>query len=119
MTVILRKAFGGAFIAMNSKELGADYVYAWPSAQLGVMGAPQAVEIIHRREIEAAEDPIGARDAFASSYAAEHLHPGAASSEGYVDEVIAPAETRARLATALETLDSAALRRWPAGNIPL
>jgi acetyl-CoA carboxylase carboxyltransferase component len=119
VTVILRKAFGGAFIAMNSKELGADYVYAWPSAQLGVMGAPQAVEIIHRREIEAAEDPISARDAFASSYAAEHLHPGAASSEGYVDEVIAPAETRQRLATALETLDSASLRRWPAGNIPL
>jgi acetyl-CoA carboxylase carboxyltransferase component len=119
VTVILRKAFGGAFIAMNSKELGADYVYAWPSAQLGVMGAPQAVEIIHRREIEAAEDPIGARDAFAADYAAEHLHPGAASSEGYVDEVIAPAETRQRLATALETLGSAALRRWPAGNIPL
>jgi acetyl-CoA carboxylase carboxyltransferase component len=119
ITVILRKAFGGAFIAMNSKELGADFVFAWPSAQLGVMGAPQAVEIIHRREIEAAEDPAGARDALATSYAAEHLHPGAASAEGYVDEVIAPADTRARLATALETLDSTALRRWPAGNIPL
>src|SRR5471030_2883603 len=64
VTVILRKAFGGAFIAMNSKDLGADFVFAWPSAQLGVMGAPQAVEIIHRREIEAAEDPISARDAF-------------------------------------------------------
>ncbi|HEY7966400.1 MAG TPA: acyl-CoA carboxylase subunit beta [Solirubrobacteraceae bacterium] len=119
ITVILRKAFGGAFIAMNSKELGADFVFAWPSAQLGVMGAPQAVEIIHRREIEAAEDPASARDALATSYAAEHLHPGAASAEGYVDEVIAPADTRARLATALETLDSTALRRWPAGNIPL
>ncbi|HEX4033501.1 MAG TPA: acyl-CoA carboxylase subunit beta [Solirubrobacteraceae bacterium] len=119
ITVMLRKAFGGAFIAMNSKELGADFVFAWPSAQLGVMGAPQAVEIIHRREIEAAEDPTSARDALASSYAAEHLHPGAATAEGYVDEVIAPGETRARLATALETLDSTALRRWPAGNIPL
>jgi acetyl-CoA carboxylase carboxyltransferase component len=119
ITVMLRKAFGGAFIAMNSKELGADFVFAWPSAQLGVMGAPQAVEIIHRREIEAAEDPTSARDAFALSYAAEHLHPGAATAEGYVDEVIAPGDTRARLATALETLDSTALRRWPAGNIPL
>ena len=119
ITVMLRKAFGGAFIAMNSKELGADFVFAWPSAQLGVMGAPQAVEIIHRREIEAADDPAGARDALASSYAAEHLHPGAATAEGYVDEVIAPGDTRARLATALETLDSTALRRWPAGNIPL
>jgi acetyl-CoA carboxylase carboxyltransferase component len=119
VTVVLRKAFGGAFIAMNSKELGADFVFAWPSAQLGVMGAPQAVEIIHRREIEAAEDPESARDALASSYAAAHLHPGAATSEGYIDEVISPGETRARLATALETLGSAALRRWPAGNIPL
>jgi acetyl-CoA carboxylase carboxyltransferase component len=119
ITVMLRKAFGGAFIAMNSKELGADFVFAWPSAQLGVMGAPQAVEIIHRREIEASDDPAGARDALASSYAAEHLHPGAATAEGYVDEVIAPGDTRARLATALETLDSTALRRWPAGNIPL
>jgi acetyl-CoA carboxylase carboxyltransferase component len=119
VTVILRKAFGGAFIAMNSKGLGADFVFAWPSAQLGVMGAPQAVEIIHRREIEAAEDPASALAALASSYAAEHMHPGAASSEGYVDEVIAPGETRARLTTAFETLDSASLRRWPAGNIPL
>ena len=119
VTVILRKAFGGAFIAMNSKDLGADFVFAWPSAQLGVMGAPQAVEIINRREIEAAEDPLGARDALASSYAAEHLHPGAATADGYVDEVIAPSETRARVAAALAALDSAALRRWPAGNIPL
>ena len=61
VTVVLRKAFGGAFIAMNSKDLGADFVFAWPSAQLGVMGAPQAVEIINRREIEAADDPVRAR----------------------------------------------------------
>ncbi len=60
VTVVLRKAFGGAYIAMNSKDLGADFVFAWPSAQLGVMGAPQAIEIINRREIEAAEDPEGA-----------------------------------------------------------
>jgi acetyl-CoA carboxylase carboxyltransferase component len=119
VTVILRKAFGGAFIAMNSKDLGADFVYAWPSAQLGVMGAQQAVEIIDRREIEAAEDPVRARDVLASRYAAEHLHPGAATADGYVDEVIAPSETRARVAAALAALDSASLRRWPAGNIPL
>ena len=91
----LRKAFGGAYIAMNSKDLGADFVFAWPSAQLGVMGAPQAIEIINRREIEAAEDPEGDREALAAGYAAEHLHPGAASADGHVDEVIAPA-TRAR-----------------------
>ena len=119
VTVVLRKAFGGAFIAMNSKDLGADFVFAWPSAQLGVMGAPQAVEIINRREIEAADDPVRARDALAASYAAEHLHPGAASAEGYVDEVIAPSDTRARVAAAFAALESAPLRRWPAGNIPL
>ena len=61
VTVILRKAFGGAFIAMNSKGLGSDFVFAWPTAQVGVMGAQQAVDIINRREIEAAEDPL--RDA--------------------------------------------------------
>src|SRR3984957_8245424 len=107
VTVILRKAFGGAFIAMNSKDLGADFVYAWPSAQLGVMGAQQAVEIIDRREIEAADDPVRERDVLASRYAAEHLHPGAATADGYVDEVIAPSETRARVAAALAALDSA------------
>jgi acetyl-CoA carboxylase carboxyltransferase component len=119
VTVILRKAFGGAFIAMNSKDLGADFVFAWPSAQLGVMGASQAVEIIHRREIEAAADPILARDTLASHYAAEHLYPGAATADGHVDEVIAPSDTRARVAAALAALDSASLRRWPAGNMPL
>jgi acetyl-CoA carboxylase carboxyltransferase component len=119
VTVILRKAFGGAFIAMNSKDLGADFVFAWPSAQLGVMGAVQAVEIINRRDIEAAVDPEGERDALAASYAAEHLYPGAATADGHVDEVIAPSETRARVAAALATLDSASLRRWPAGNTPL
>ena len=67
---------------MNSKELGADFVFAWPSAQLGVMGAPQAVEIINRREIEAADDPDGARDALAARYAAEHLHPARGERRG-------------------------------------
>lgn len=119
VTVILRKAFGGAFIAMNSKDLGADFVFAWPTAQLGVMGASQAVEIINRREIEAAADPLAERDVLASHYAAEHLYAGAATADGHVDEVIAPSDTRARVAAALAALDSASLRRWPAGNIPL
>ena len=119
VTVILRKAFGGAFIAMNSKELGADFMFAWPTAQVGVMGAPQAVEIINRREIAAADDPGRARDALAARYAAEHLHPHAATADGYVDEVIAPSDTRARLVAAFAALESAPLRRWPAGNIPL
>jgi acetyl-CoA carboxylase carboxyltransferase component len=119
VTVLLRKAFGGAFIAMNSKELGADFVYAWPSAQLGVMGALQAVDIINRREIQSADDPASARVELAASYAAEHLHPGAASAEGYVDDVIQPAETRERVSAAFLALDSVPTRRRPLGNIPL
>jgi acetyl-CoA carboxylase carboxyltransferase component len=119
VTVILRKAFGGAFIAMNSKELGSDFVFAWPSAQLGVMGAPQAVEITNRREIEAADDPIRARDALAARYAAEHMGPRSATADGFIDEVIAPSDTRTRVLAAFAALESAPLRRWPAGNIPL
>ena len=95
ITVILRKAYGGAYITMNSKDLGADLVFAWPSAEIGVMGAQPAVGIIHRRELAAAEDPIAAR-----ARARRRLRRGAprrATSRpprGFVDEVIEPAETR-------------------------
>jgi acetyl-CoA carboxylase carboxyltransferase component len=119
VTVVLRKAFGGAFIAMNSKDLGADMTFAWPQAQLGVMGAKQAVGFVHRREIEAAGDPDGARDAFAAAYAREHLTASAATADGFIDEVIAPSETRARLAAALNVLDTATRSSRPTGNLPL
>ncbi len=98
VTVILRKAFGGAFITMNSKDLGADYVFAWPQAEIGVMGAKPAVGIIHRRELAAADDPEQARDRLAAEYADKHLRPEVAAREGYVDELIAPADTRDRVA---------------------
>jgi acetyl-CoA carboxylase carboxyltransferase component len=107
VTVVLRKAFGGAFIAMNAKDLGADFVFAWPQAQLGVMGAEQAVGFVHRREIAAAEDPERARRALAATYAREHLTAAAATAGGYVDEVIPPSSTRARVASALSTLEAA------------
>ncbi|HZU40213.1 MAG TPA: acyl-CoA carboxylase subunit beta, partial [Solirubrobacteraceae bacterium] len=97
VTVILRKAFGGAFITMNSKDLGADYVFAWPRAEIGVMGAKPAVGIIHRRELAAAEDPERARERLAARYADEHLQAQVAARTGYVDELVAPADTRARL----------------------
>ena len=87
VTVVLRKAFGGAFIAMNARDLGADYTFAWPQAQLGVMGAKQAVTIVNRRDIAAADDPAAARDEFAAEYADEHLSAGTAAAEGYIDEV--------------------------------
>jgi len=119
VTVILRKAFGGAFIAMNSKALGADYVFAWPEVQVGVMGAEQAVGILNRREIAAAEDPAAARRRLAGAYAGEHLHVEGASADGFVDEVISPADTRGRIASCFESL--ADLQRPPAraSNIPL
>jgi acetyl-CoA carboxylase carboxyltransferase component len=104
VTLILRKAFGGAFITMNSKDLGADYVFAWPTAQIGVMGAKPAVGIIHRRELAAADDPELERERLAERYAVSHLRPEVAASQGFVDELIAPSETRSRLAWAFRTL---------------
>ncbi len=99
-TVVLRKAFGGAYITMNSKDLGADLVLAWSRAQLGIMGAEQAVGIIHRRTISLAEDPAVERRELADAYALG-LTAEAAARDGSVDEVIRPGETRARLAFAL------------------
>jgi acetyl-CoA carboxylase carboxyltransferase component len=119
VTVVLRKAFGGALIAMNSRDLGADYVFAWPQAQLGVMGAQQAVGIVSRREIAAAEDPVAHRDTLAEAYAGEHLSAERSAAEGHVDEVILPAETRQRLCDALSTLDGIAEPAAGVRNIPL
>ncbi len=119
VTVVLRKAYGGAAIAMNSKELGADYVLAWPTAEIGVMAARQAVEIIHRREIGNAEDPETAAGVLAERYAAEQLSLRAALSEGFVDEVIAPEETRSRVVAAFASLERFEPARETAGNIQL
>jgi acetyl-CoA carboxylase carboxyltransferase component len=105
LTLVLRKAYGGAFIAMNSKELGADLTFAWPRAQLGVMGPKQAVGIVHRRDIAAAPDPDQASARFARQYAEEHLGARQAAAVGAIDEVIAPADTRARIASSLVLLE--------------
>jgi acetyl-CoA carboxylase carboxyltransferase component len=107
VTVILRKAFGGAFITMNSKDLGADCVYAWPQAEMGVMGATPAVGIIHRRELAAAPDPDSARERLIAEYAHKQLRSEVAVRAGYVDELIAPMETRSRLAWSLRSLEAA------------
>jgi acetyl-CoA carboxylase carboxyltransferase component len=104
VTVILRKAFGGAYITMNSKDLGADYVFAWPGAEIGVMGAKPAVGVIHRRALAAAEDPEAERERLARDYAEEQLRPQVAAAAGYVDELIASADTRRRLVWALRPL---------------
>jgi acetyl-CoA carboxylase carboxyltransferase component len=107
VTVILRKAFGGAFITMNSKDLGADYVFAWPDAEIGVMGARPAVGVIHRRALAAAEDPEAERARLARRYAQEQLRPEVAAAGGHVDELVTPGETRSRVAWALRSLAGA------------
>ncbi len=104
VTVVLRKAYGGAFIAMNSRDLGADLVFAWPQAEIGVMGAQPATGIIHRRELAAAEDFAATQQALSAAYAEEHLGAEVAAAGGFVDEVIEPHETRARVAGALAAL---------------
>jgi acetyl-CoA carboxylase carboxyltransferase component len=106
VTVVLRKAYGGGFITMNSRELGADLALAWPGAEIGVLGARQAVGIINRREIQAAEDPHAEQDRLATEYAERHLSAEIAAAAGDVDEVIEPGETRERLTWALSMLSA-------------
>ena len=110
-TVVLRKAYGGGFITMNSRELGADLVLAWPGAEIGVLGARQAVGIIHRRAIEASPNPHAEHDRLAAEYAEQHLSAETAAEAGDVDEVIEPDETRERLTWALTMLAGANGRR--------
>jgi acetyl-CoA carboxylase carboxyltransferase component len=104
LTVVLRKSYGGAYITMNSRDLGADLVLAWPDAELGIMSARAAVGIVHRRELRAADDVEVARERLADAYADEHLRADAAAASGFVDEIVEPADTRERLSWALLTL---------------
>jgi acetyl-CoA carboxylase carboxyltransferase component len=104
LTVVLRKSYGGAYITMNSRDLGADLVLAWPEAELGIMSARAAVGIVHRRQLRVAEDPDAERDRLADAYGEEHLRADAAAAAGFVDEIVAPADTRDRLAWALRAL---------------
>lgn len=105
VTVILRKAYGGAVITMNSRDLGADLVFAWPQAEIGIMAARQAVGIVHRRELAAAERRDVALADLADGYADEHLGAERAAAAGFVDEVIEPGQTRERLAWAYAMLE--------------
>ena len=121
MTVILRKAYGGAYDVMCSKHIRADYNVAWPTAELAVMGADGAVQIIHRRRIEAAGNPEQERQRLVDEYTDRFANPYQAAAMGYIDDVIEPNETRARLVKALGMLLDKEETR-PArkhGNIPL
>lgn len=121
VNVILRKAYGGAYIAMNSKTIGADMVFAWPSAEIAVMGPDGAANIIFKKDIAAAENPAQTRKEKIAEYRDKFSNPYVAAARGYVDDVIEPSETRARIILALEMLNSKRENR-PAkkhGNIPL
>jgi acetyl-CoA carboxylase carboxyltransferase component len=121
ITVILRKAYGGAYLAMCSKELGADLVLAWPSAEVAVMGAKGAANIIFRRDINNADDPAKMREQKIEEYEVEFATPYKAAERGFVDDVIEPSTTRPRLADAFDMLASKR-ESHPSkkhGNIPL
>ncbi|MGI6142932.1 MAG: acyl-CoA carboxylase subunit beta [bacterium] len=121
ITLILRKSYGGAYLAMCSRDLGADQVFAWPNAEIAVMGPEGAANIIFRKEIKNSADPQATRDEKIAEYRERFANPYVAASRGYVDDVIDPAETRVRLIAALEMLISKRETR-PAkkhGNIPV
>ncbi|MEH7177907.1 acyl-CoA carboxylase subunit beta [Neobacillus vireti] len=121
ITVILRKAFGGAYVALNSKSIGADMVYAWPNAEVAVMGPEGAANIIFAKEIEQNEDPAAMRAQKIAEYRETFANPYQAASRGMVDDVIDPRETRKKLKESLEMLRTKKETR-PAkkhGNIPL
>ncbi|MGH9124025.1 MAG: acyl-CoA carboxylase subunit beta [Acidimicrobiales bacterium] len=119
--VITRKAYGGAYVVMNSKSIGADLAFAWPSAELAVMGPEGAVEILYRRELAESVDPVARRRQLADEYTERYANPYLAAERGYVDDVIDPAETRAVLARSLEMLQTKREEppRRKHGNVPL
>jgi propionyl-CoA carboxylase beta chain len=121
ITVITRKAYGGAYDVMSSKHLGADFNFAWPTAEVAVMGPEGAVNIIYRRDLAASPTPDERRQKLMDDYKARFANPYTAAERGYIDDVIVPSETRVKLITALETLQT---KREPGpkrkhGNIPL
>jgi propionyl-CoA carboxylase beta chain len=121
VTVITRKAYGGAYCVMASKHIRTDFNYAWPSAELAVMGPEGAVNILYKRELEAAADQIAARAERVSEFRTKFANPYVAASRGFVDEVIRPRDTRRKLIAALRNLDGKRDRNPPKkhGNIPL
>ncbi|MFZ4543835.1 MAG: carboxyl transferase domain-containing protein, partial [Saprospiraceae bacterium] len=121
ITVITRKAYGGAYDVMNSKHIGADMNYAWPTAEIAVMGAKGAAEIIFKREIDAAADPVAKLAEKEAEYVANFANPYKAAARGFIDEVIHPRETRRKLIKAFAMLEnkSRKLPKKKHGNIPL
>jgi acetyl-CoA carboxylase carboxyltransferase component len=102
--VILRKAYGGAYIVTDSRSIGSDVSFAWPTNEIAVMGATGAVSILHRADLDQANDPVTLRARLAEEYSEELTHPYYAAERGLVDEVIDPTETRRALISALAML---------------
>ena len=121
VTVITRKAYGGAFLVMNARAIRADVVLAWPTAEIAVMGAPGAVNIIHRKELRGADDPEAERQRLIDEYEDRFNNPYVAAERGYIDDVIEARETRPRLIRALAMLRNKREAMPPRkhGNIPL
>jgi propionyl-CoA carboxylase beta chain len=121
VTLITRKAYGGAYCVMNSKHLRADLNLAWPTAEIAVMGADGAVNIIHRKELAESKDPAATRASLTATYKERFANPWRAAELGFVDEVLRPRETRARLVEAFDALENKRDTNPPKkhGNIPL
>jgi len=121
LTVITRKAYGGAYDVMSSKHIRGDLNIAWPTAEIAVMGPEGAVNVIYRDQIDAASDPAAERDRLVTDYQARFANPYVAASRGYIDDVILPSETRSRLIAGLEVLATKRDTNPPKkhGNIPL
>jgi propionyl-CoA carboxylase beta chain len=121
LTVIVRKAYGGAYIVMNSRHIGADVVYAWPTAEIAVMGPRGAAEVIYRKEIQQAEDPTAALLEKETEYRKTFANPFLSAKRGYLDDVIFPRETRGRLIRSLQCLEGKQIPKPDKkhGNIPL
>jgi propionyl-CoA carboxylase beta chain len=121
VTVITRKAYGGAYCVMSSKHIRTDFNYAWPTAELAVMGPEGAVNILYKRELEAAADPGAARAEKVREFREKFANPYVAAGRGFLDEVIHPRETRRKLTTALRNLEGKRVKNPPKkhGNIPL
>jgi acetyl-CoA carboxylase carboxyltransferase component len=119
--LITRKAYGGAYVVMNSKSIGADLAFAWPTAELAVMGSQGAVEIVYRRELADADDPASRRDELIDEYAERYANPYLAAERGFIDDVVDPADTRRLLAASLEMLSTKRedLPKRKHGNMPL
>ena len=119
--IITRKAYGGAYVVMDSKSIGSDLAYAWPSAELAVMGATGAVEILNRKDIAEAADPVAKKAELVDAYSEKWCNPYVAAERGYVDDVIDPADTRRLLIEGLQMLESKKEELPPRkhGNVPL